>query len=162
MTSYRFRVKASWNPRGLYRDIVVGSDRTLEDLQRTINTSFGLDFDHLWFFGMGQDYWRSRVKYLCPWEFENPDQMGEWFEFFSGRRFEERHNAAEVALGDLNLSVGDRLCYLFDYGDEWRFYMILEEERDGDPSDKAPIIGRKKGDDVVQYPLDEYDRARAR
>lgn len=155
MTSYRFRVKASWNPREIYRDIIIGSDRMLEDLHRAINTAFGLDSDHLWFFGTDQDYWQSRVKYLCPREFKSPHPWGEWFEFFSGRVSEERHNAAEVPLRDLNLDVRDRLCSLFDYGDEWRFYLILEEKREDDPSDGAPILVKRKGDDIVQYPLNE-------
>lgn len=144
MTSCCFRVKAGWNPRGLWRDIVIGEDRTLEDLHKAINLSFGLDFDHLWFFGGGQDYWDSRVHYQSPWEFEE-SASDDWF-----RSRKETRNAAKVTLADLDLAAGDRMCYLFDYGDQWRFYMILKEKLD-EPSDKAPDVVRKRGKNVVQY-----------
>lgn len=154
MTSFRFRVKASWNPRGLYRDIVIGSNRTLEDLHKAINNAFGLDFDHWWFFGTGQDYWHSPVKYVSPTELEDPDKLDEWLDFFAGRKREKR-NAAVVTIKELNLSVRDRLCYVFDYGDDLRFYMIVEEKKEDGRSDMAPVIVKRMGDDIDEYPEDE-------
>ncbi|MEA1905188.1 MAG: hypothetical protein U9M97_04870 [Candidatus Hadarchaeota archaeon] len=150
MTAYRFRVKAQWNPRGLWRDIIIGEKRTLEDLHEAINLSFGLDFDHLWFFSIGQRYWNSPIQYQSPWEIKEKspllDQLDDWF-----RSWKETRNAGEITLVDLNLAVRDRLCYLFDYGDEWRFYLILKEKLGDEPSDKAPVVVKERGDKVVQY-----------
>jgi hypothetical protein len=46
MASLLFKVKAIWAPSRLWRDIVVGVNRSLEDLQEAINSSFCLDLDH--------------------------------------------------------------------------------------------------------------------
>lgn len=43
MTAYRFRVKFDPDPTSLWRDIVVGADRTIDELQSTINPAAGLD-----------------------------------------------------------------------------------------------------------------------
>jgi hypothetical protein len=51
----------------------------------------------------------------------------------------------------LSLAEHDRICYLYDYGDEWRFYAILKEMLDGEPSDRPPEIVEKKGETVNQY-----------
>ncbi|GAB3039989.1 plasmid pRiA4b ORF-3 family protein [Natronobiforma cellulositropha] len=71
MTAYRFRVKLEWDPTSLWRDIVVGEDRTLAEFQTVLNESMGLNQAHLWFFGADRDYWQSTVKYQRPEEYEN-------------------------------------------------------------------------------------------
>lgn len=52
----------------------------------------------------------------------------------------------------LDLDERDRICYLFDYGDEWRFYAILKEINEDGPSDKKPEVVKEKGEPVEQYP----------
>jgi hypothetical protein len=54
MTTYRFRVKYEHDPTSLWRDIVVGADRTLNEFQTVLNSAVGLNQDHLWF--VTQDY----------------------------------------------------------------------------------------------------------
>jgi len=39
MVSLLFRVKASWSPRDLWRDITIGANRSLADLWEAINVS---------------------------------------------------------------------------------------------------------------------------
>lgn len=70
MTAYRFRVKFDPDPRSLWRDIVVGADRTIAEFQAVLNSVVGLDQGHLWFVGNDEDYWDSEVKYQCPQEYE--------------------------------------------------------------------------------------------
>ncbi|MFB6233988.1 MAG: hypothetical protein ABEH81_13445 [Halopenitus sp.] len=148
MTAYRFRVKFDPDPTSLWRDVVVGADRTLDELQATINAAMGLDQDHLWFFGIDEDYWDSDVKYQRPEEHEDlPSGQ-------SMRFGEETYNAGETTIGEMVAQLGldqyDRICYLFDYGDEWRFYAILKEIVD-DPDDRAPEVVKEKGEQVDQY-----------
>jgi hypothetical protein len=145
MASYLFRVKADWDPRNLWRDIVIGGARSLEDLHRTINTSFEIGFDHLWFFGIDRDFWRSRRMYKSPMDFENLPKWMEYLDHLSGIN-EVEVNAAGVSIDELNLKVGDRLCYLFDYADEWRFYLILKKILEDEPSQKEPMIVKGKGE----------------
>jgi hypothetical protein len=114
MTTYRFRVKFEYDPTSLWRDIVVGEDRTLTEFQSVLNRAVGLNQDHLWFFGTDQDYWDSDVQYKRPEEIQQ-----------SAGRFmgdEEEYDAGETTIGQmarqLDLEERDRICYLFDYGDE--------------------------------------------
>jgi len=122
MTTYRFRVKYEHDPTSLWRDIVVGADRTLDEFQSVLNSVVGLNQDHGWFFETDQDYWDSEVQYKRPGEIEqSPGGM---------RRGGEEYDAGETTVGQtarqLDLDERDRICYLFDYGDEWLFYTILK------------------------------------
>lgn len=156
VTAYRFRVKLKWDPTSLWRDIVVGEDRTLEEFQAVINESMGLGQDHLWFFGADQDYWQSDAKYQRPEEYEDlpSGESMQWDETV--------YNAGETTIAELatqlDLEVGARICYLFDYGDEWQFYGILKEIRGDEASDTTPEVINEKGEPVVQYPTDEKPR----
>jgi hypothetical protein len=152
MTTYRFRVKYEYDPTSLWRDIDVGENRTLDEFQTVLNRTVGLNQDHLWFFGTDQDYWDSNVQYKRPEEIEQSA---------SGlMRGGTEYNAGETTIGQmarqLDLDERDRICYLFDYGDEWRFYSILKEINENESSDKTPEVEKEKGDPVEQYrPLDE-------
>ena len=149
MTTYRFRAKYDFDPTSLWRDVVVGADRTVEDLQSTINRSVGLDEGHLWFVGTDEDYWDSPVKYQCPQEFGDPSNEG------SPGFDDETYDAGETTIGELvdilDLEQYDRICYLYDYGDEWRFYAILKEISDDEPDDREPEVVGEKGESVHQY-----------
>lgn len=168
MTAYRFRFKYDPDPRSLWRDVLVGEDRTVTELQAVINSAFGLDRGHLWFVGTDEDYWDSDVKYVSSWEYEDSDDDAAFVEVedllveagifpagaSTGAR-EEIHDAGETTVGELvrglELAQYDRICYLFDYGDEWRFYGILKEVLDDGPGDREPEVVGEKGDPVDQY-----------
>jgi hypothetical protein len=146
MTTYRFPVKYEPDPQSLWRDIVVGADRTLDEFQKELNHAVGLNQDHLWFFGTDQDYLDSDIQYLPPGETEqSPGSL-----MARG----EEYDAGETTIGQmahqLDLEEGDRICYLFDYGDEWRFYAILKEIIEDDGSDAEPTAVTEKGEPVEQ------------
>ncbi|AFZ71302.1 IS1096 element passenger TnpR family protein [Natronobacterium gregoryi] len=151
MTAYRFRVKFDPDPTSLWRDVVGGADSTIAEFQSAINPAVGLDQGHLWFVGEDEDYWNSAVKYQCPQEYE---------ESLGGDpilRTERIENAGEVTIGEMTRQLGleqyDRICYLYDYGDEWRFYAILKEILSDESSDKPPEIVKEKGESIG----DQYD-----
>lgn len=149
MTAYRFRVKYDLDPTSLWRDIVVGRDRTLKEVQQTINSTFGLDQDYLWFFGRDEAFWDSGVKYQCPQEFEDTTTVD------AAAFGDETYNAAETTIATMAQQLGleqyDRICYLFDYGDEWRFYAIFKEILEEEPSDKQPAVVNEKGESIDQF-----------
>ena len=151
MTAYRFRVKFDPDPTSLWRDIVVGADRTIAEFQSAINPAVGLDQGHLWFVGDDEDYWDSAVKYQCPQEYE--ESVGGDLVL----RTERIENAGDVTVGEMTRQLGleqyDRICYLYDYGDEWRFYVILKEILSDETSDKLPELVREKGESIG----DQYD-----
>jgi len=151
MTAYRFRVKFDPDPTSLWRDVVIGTDRTIAEFQAVINRAVGLDQGHLWFVGGDEDYWDSAVKYQCPQEYE---------ESLGGDpvlRTERIENAEDVTIGEMTRQLGleqyDRICYLYDYGDEWRFYAILKEVLSEESSDTEPAVVNQKGDPID----DQYD-----
>lgn len=70
------------------------------------------------------------------------------------------YDASETTIGQiarqLELAERDRLCYLFDYSDEWRFYAICKEIDEIKSSDKAPDVEKEHEDAVERYgPVDE-------
>lgn len=89
------------------------------------------------------------MKYQCPQQYEQ--SCGSDPVFTTGRL----ENAGEVTIGEmarrLDLEQYDRICYLYDYGDEWRFYAILKEILDDEPSDVGPDIVNGKGTSIDQY-----------
>lgn len=149
MTAYRFRVKFDPDPTSLWRDIVVGAERTIAEFQSVLNPAVGLDRGHLWFVGNDEGYWDSDVKYQCPQEYE--ESLGA----DPVLRTERLEDAGETTIGEMTRQLGleqyDRICYLYDYGDEWRFYAILKEVRSDEPSDKEPEVVKENGDSVDQY-----------
>jgi len=149
MTAYRFRVKFEPDPTSVWRDILIGAERTLAEFQSAINAAVGLDNEHLWFFGTDEDYWDSDIKYQCSREFDGTVGVGP---ISIGERVE---NAEETTVGEMTRQLGleqyDRLCYLYDYGDEWRFYAILKEISSDEPSDRAPEVVKEKGTGIDQY-----------
>jgi len=107
-----------------------------------------LNQDHLWYFGTDQDYRDSDVKYKCPREMEESNG--------GIMRGGSVHNAGETTVGQmahqLDLDERDRICYLFDYGDEWQFYAILKEIDKEASGDTEPEVVKEKGEPVEQYP----------
>jgi len=67
-------------------------------------------------------------------------------------RTERIENAGDVTIGEMTRQLGleqyDRICYLYDYGDEWRFYAILKEVLSEEPSDTEPAVVNEKGDPI--------------
>ena len=146
MTAYLFWVKFNPDPRSLWRDIAVGADRTIAEFQSAINPAVGLDQEHLWFVGDDENYWDSETKYQCPQEYE---------ESLGGDpvlRTERIENAGDVTIGEMTGQLGleqyGRICYLYDYGDEWRFYAILKEVLSEESSDTEPAVVKEKGDPI--------------
>lgn len=164
MTAYRFRVKFEERPRALWRDIVVGEDLTLDELQTEINGAFGLDQGHLWFFGHDRHYWSSDILFECPREFEESPPSEEERSELAGivdespeiegaslGRDEKRRDAAETTIADAVSTLDDeRMCYLYDYGEEWRFYALLKEELHSKDSGMPPQVVETKGEPIQQ------------
>ncbi len=126
---YLFHVSLS---EGVWRKIELSSDHTLLDLHYAIQNAYHFDDDHLYSFFMDGVAW-SDEKFTSPNEDEGP-------------------YVDEVTIGELGLVKGQAFLYLFDYGDEWRFRVALEEIRQDKPHPKIPRILKKKGKSPRQYP----------
>ena len=117
--------------RDLWRRIEVSASHTLLDLHYAIQNAYRFDDDHLYSFFMDGQAW-SDDKLTSPYDDEGP-------------------HVDEVHIGDLGLEVGQRILYLFDYGDEWRFQVTLEEIREEGSKPRKPKIVEQKGRAPEQY-----------
>jgi hypothetical protein len=65
---------------------------------------------------------------------------------------------SEVSIGDVPLSIGQSMTYLFDFGDNWEFDVTLEVVKKGGDKQSAKVL-EAHGEPPKQYPSwddDEY------
>ena len=127
--------------------IGVRSDQTFVHLHRALQLAFGWDDDHLYTFWLGTKFWpRAGTEFCNRFSFENPGPMAE---FFAGES--PRKRSAKTRLDRAQLLRGEKLAYVFDFGDEWRVLLTLKTIRadDGRP---YPLVLAAVGDAPPQYP----------
>ena len=142
--------------RDVRRTIAVRSDQTLVDLHYALQAAFDWDDDHLYSFWLGGKFWaRDGTEYTHPFAIEN-DPFAGWDLPISkpGRK------SVEQRLDRLELTKGQRIAYLFDFGDEWRVHLTLRQIT-ADDGGKYPRLLESVGEAPPQYPeeADEEDAA---
>ncbi len=137
--TFVFRVSLARARRGtdaISRTIALSSEHTLDDLHLAIQHCFRFDNDHLYAFYMdGKPY--SRDAYNDPGGGEGP-------------------LADEATLGLLDLYPHQRILYLFDFGDSWKFDVELLEVRDEHHKGRPKVVA-KTGGALQQYPSYDED-----
>lgn len=126
--TYVFKVSLK---KSVWWRIELSSDHMLLDLHNSIQNAYHFDDDHLYSFFMDGKLW-SYEKFTSPYDDEGP-------------------HVDEVRIGELGLSVGQNILYLFDYGDMWRFRVELEEIRTEGSKPGEPKIIESKGKSPEQY-----------
>jgi hypothetical protein len=97
---YRVKVSLQWDPH-IWRIVEILDNQSLEDLHYAIQDAFGWDDDHLYAFFLSGRAWDRLTEVPRPFE----EQM-------------ESPTADEVTLADAELRPGQKLLYIFDFGDE--------------------------------------------
>ena len=131
--------------RGIHRTIAIRSDLTLVDVHYALQAAFDWDDDHLYsFWPDGEFYSRDGREYTHPFHAAQPNPLGL---FARG----PARASAEIRLNRLKLKKGQRLAYLFDFGDEWRVRLTVRQitADDGQP---YPRQLESVGDAPPQYP----------
>jgi Plasmid pRiA4b ORF-3-like protein len=131
--------RASLRPK-IYRDIEIASTSSLYTLAQAIVRSFDFDFDHAFGF-------YSKLKgniYDSPVRYELFVDMGEG----EGDARSVKRTRAIKAFP----SVGAKMRFLFDYGDEWEFLVELVEQKPKEPKVKLPRLLISAGKAPAQYP----------
>lgn len=124
---------------GCYRHIRISGKATLEELSDAILDAFNFDNDHLHAFFMNNRAWDEMDCYYSPYAEED--------EFCS---------TDACNLQFLNLEIGKKFLYIFDFGDDWRFQCKVLKILDEDT--KEPVVVRTKGAAPMQYSeFDEED-----
>ena len=100
---HRVKVTLRGSKPPIWRRLEVPSETTLERLHQVIQGAFGWYGCHLWVFETPSG------------EYGHPDaELG-------------HADAAAVTLGELAPGPGDRLRYVYDFGDDWRHDLLVEE-----------------------------------
>ncbi|EGV17566.1 IS1096 element passenger TnpR family protein [Thiocapsa marina] len=116
-----------------WRRIRCGGETDLAALASTILTAFDFDEDHLYRFSY-QDRYGQTV------EIDHADLEGET----------DNAVADEVRIGELSLTEGQRIEFLFDFGDAWTFEIVAERPEAGFLP-PAPLILESHGEAPAQY-----------
>jgi hypothetical protein len=125
------------NVRGVRARLAVRADQHLTVLHDAIQEAFGWDDDHLYSFWLDGRFWGERAQ-----------------EYTSRVVPDDAPQTADVPLAELDLATGQKIAYVFDFGDEWRVRLTLREQTE--PDDGAyPRVLQRKGTAPPQYP--DYD-----
>jgi len=121
---------------GVRRTVTVHDDLTLVDLHYALQSAFGWDDDHLYSFWLSGTFWGAEdAQYLHPLPAASIEPPG---------------RSACARLDELDLAEGQRIAYVFDFGDEWRVRLTLREIRAADGRAVARCI-EKVGTAPPQY-----------
>lgn len=123
----------------IWRKITIPSDLTLYDFSSAILEAFDFDNDHLHQFTY-KDRQGFQKSIYHPYT-----QHGEDDGFTD-----------QILLRDWQINIGDRITYIFDFGDWWKFNVVLESIEEPDPKLKKPKVIEQKGKSPEQYPNDDY------
>jgi hypothetical protein len=149
---YIFKVALEGDKK-IWRRIAIRGGQTLHDLHEAIYTAFDRDDEHLYSFYLApksvttssrRKLLQAATEYTCPYNTESPFDMDE-----------DSESAAKTKIESLMLSVGRKLFYLFDFGDNWWHELTVEQVDGKADSDKYPRVIEKHGGSPPQYP--EWD-----
>lgn len=115
----------------VWRRIAISSENTLYNLHNIIQKAFKFNDDHLYDFSIEREGFND-IKYYSL--------MGDTGPFVD-----------EACIGRLGLRVGSRMIYLFDYGDSWKFHIILYSIEKKDKLLKNPKVVESFGKAPRQY-----------
>lgn len=121
-----------------WRRIAMPSQLSLDDLSYAILNAFKFDSDHLY-------------EYCYKDRFGLEARVGHPY-------LEESPNTDEVRIGDLPLPPGSTMIFHFDFGDDWKFQVLLEQIEPPNTKVKKSKLLESHGKAPKQYPdWDEED-----
>ena len=126
---YTFKVSLS---KSLWRKISVSHKHSLGDLHLAIQEAYDFNNDHLYAFYVGGNQRTGKPIYCTA----------------AGNG---GVTAEETTIADLGLFKGQKLLYLFDFGDEWKFDVELIKIDKDSPLPIKPVIVEAKGESPEQY-----------
>jgi hypothetical protein len=110
---YRLRVDLEDAQPPIWRRLEVRSDVTLDVVHGVLQAAFGWTDSHLHRFALGGNpFDLTSELFLCPYDAEEGEEEGT--------------PASEVTLDETLAEPGDRLSYVYDYGDSWDLRIDLE------------------------------------
>jgi Plasmid pRiA4b ORF-3-like protein len=124
------------------RTIQIRGDQTLEDLHEAIFDAFGRWEEHMYEFQFGKGPMDPKaLRYVIPSAL-NLD---------IGKDKRPAGSVDQTTIESLNLKIGDRFGYWFDFGDDWWHQINVEAIEDNVPKGKLPKVTKKVGKSPPQY-----------
>jgi len=124
------------------RTIQIRGDQSLEDLHHAIFDAYGRWDEHMYEFQFGKGPMDPKaLRYVLP-SASNVD---------IGEDKRPAGSVDQTTIESLNLKVGDRFGYWFDFGDDWWHQINVEAIDEKVPRGKFPKVTKKVGKSPPQY-----------
>jgi len=125
------------NVKGVRARLAVRADQHLTALHDAIQEAFGWYDDHLYSFWLDGTFWGDEAS-----------------EITSPITPDHGVHTADLPIAELDLAVGAKLAYVFDFGDEWRVRLTLRASEESDDG-TYPRVLRRHGEAPPQYPAED-------
>jgi hypothetical protein len=120
-----------------WRRIAIPGEAGCDQLAHAILDAFDFDYEHLY-------------------RFEYRGRFGAT-EYVNHPYMEEPLEADEVRIGSLPLDCGASMAFVYDFGDNWTFNVLLESVQPRDRRQKRPLLLESRGEAPEQYPSYDED-----
>lgn len=125
------------------RTIQIRGDQTLQILHYAIFDAFGRWEQHMYEFQFGKGPMDPKaLRYVLPGALEIQQEQPN----------PPIGRVDDTTIESLDLKVGDRFGYWFDFGDDWWHQINVEAIEDKVPRGKFPKVTKKEGKSPPQYP----------
>ena len=125
-----YTLKLSWTD--VWRRLVAPAEASLEQIADALLDAFEFDHDHMHQFGF-RDKQGVQTQVDCPM-------------YREGTYFSD-----EMRLGDLPLVEGESVKFLYDFGDDWNFTILIEQISDKPSRRSEPKVTGRSGKAPRQY-----------
>lgn len=131
-----------------WREIEVQAGASLWTLAGGIVESFGFDFDHAFGFysDLGDFYQHSATRYEL---FADLDDADDWP---AEPGLAPARSVKKSKVGKVFTEIGQRMQFVFDYGDDWRFLVEVTGFGEKIASRRYPAVVASHGTAPEQYP----------
>ncbi len=146
MKTYIFKTNLFRNKK-VVREVEVPENMNLYKLAEVLVQSYDFDFDHAFgfFSAISEQWYKSKKKYELFADMKNIEPTG-------------AESVKKTKIGEVWKNLGDKMLFLFDYGDTWLFVIELVGFGKKETKKKYPCVIKKVGIAPEQYPEVEKDR----
>jgi len=129
----------------VWRDIAILDSQNLYDFAESIVNAFGFDFDHCFGFFDNLKRWTEAEN-----KYELFADMPE-----SRAEAPNAKSVKKTKVSQIFNKKGDKMLFLFDYGDNWEFIVELKSIKEPDIKKSYPKLLESYGQAPEQYPEPE-------
>ncbi len=128
-----------------YRVLAIPEGFTLYNLAKAVVDAFDFDFDHAFGFYDNVRDWISSEE--CYELFKDLEEEG----ILTPEPYSTSKSVKKTKVNEVFNTVGKRMLFLFDYGDEWHFILKLVKIESLKRDVKYPLIMKSVGKAPPQY-----------